>query len=269
MVCRSPMGVTLFWWWSTVWVVGSFHCPRPPFHYSHSGHCLYWGGGSSPWDSSFDHVWSTQGVLSLFWTELFHLQGMSLKHNTAYHPQTDGQMKVVNRCIKTYLCCFALDKPQQWLRWLPWAEYWYNTSFHTLTETTPFRILYSCDPPPLNHFGTWVTKVASVEQELQSRDALLVEFKHHPTRAQEKMKAKADGKRRDVQFAAAALSAEVFDRSPERKTSPRYYGPYAVVARIGPVAYKLQLPDSVTVHPVFHVSQLRRICGVIEPSFHI
>lgn len=138
--------------------------------------------------------------LSLFWTELFRLQGTSLKRSTTYHSQTDGQMEVVNRCIETYLRCFTSDKPRQWLRWLPWVEYWYNTSFHTSAQTTLIRILYSHDPPPLIRFGIGVTKVASVKEDLQSRDAILAELKHHLTRAQEKMKAKVDGKRRNVQF---------------------------------------------------------------------
>jgi hypothetical protein len=43
------------------------------------------------------------------------------------------------------------------------------------------------------------------------------------------------------------------------KLSPRYIGPYLITARVGSLAYRLQLPESMAgVHPVFHVSMLRK-----------
>jgi hypothetical protein len=65
---------------------------------------------------------------SAFWGELIRFQGTTLKMSTSYHPQTDGQTEIVNKCLENCLRCFTQDSPKHWTNWLPWAEYWYNTS---------------------------------------------------------------------------------------------------------------------------------------------
>ena len=62
--------------------------------------------------------------ISNFWQELFKIQGIELHLSTTYHPQTDGQTEVVNKCLETYLRCFASEKKKQWAQWLPLAEWW-------------------------------------------------------------------------------------------------------------------------------------------------
>lgn len=86
--------------------------------------------------------------ISHFWTELFKVQGTKLKRSTSYHPQTDGQTEIVNKCVKHYLRCFCCEKPKKWSQWIG-AEYWYNTTFQISIGITPFQAVYGRPPLPL------------------------------------------------------------------------------------------------------------------------
>ncbi|GJU28568.1 retrotransposable element Tf2 [Tanacetum coccineum] len=115
--------------------------------------------------------------VSHFWREIFKYQGTVMKQSTAYHPQTNGQSEVVNRSLDTYLRCFASERPKEWAKWLPWAEYWYNTSFHSGIGRTPFKVLYDRDPPRLMSYDHDTTVTTEVDQYLWERDRVLAELR--------------------------------------------------------------------------------------------
>jgi hypothetical protein len=101
-----------------------------------------------------------------FWQEPFNLQGTQLHLITTYHPQIDGQTKVVDKCLQTYLRCFASKNKNQWAQWLPLAEWWYNTLYHTTTHMTPFEVVYGKNPPSVLSYLPGVSKVRAVHQML-------------------------------------------------------------------------------------------------------
>jgi len=85
--------------------------------------------------------------ISRFWQQLFQTQGTKLALSSAYHPETDGQSEVLNKTLEMYLRCLWYDNPQSWLKMLPWAQYWYNTSMDNTIKMTPYKALYGRDPP--------------------------------------------------------------------------------------------------------------------------
>ncbi|KAJ9541667.1 LOW QUALITY PROTEIN: hypothetical protein OSB04_028173 [Centaurea solstitialis] len=207
--------------------------------------------------------------ISLFWQELFRLQGTMLRMSSAYHPETDGQTEVVNRCLETYLRCFASEQPKSWSLWVAWAELWYNTTFHCSTGMTPFQIVYGRKPPLMMRYTQGETRVEQVAADLLDRDEALIQLKHHLLRAQQQMKKYADQKRRDEElkpgewvFLKLRPHRQLsFARRINQKLAPRYYGPFPVISQVGRVSYKLKFPSSSKVHPVFHISQLKKAVG--------
>ncbi|KAJ9542239.1 LOW QUALITY PROTEIN: hypothetical protein OSB04_028745, partial [Centaurea solstitialis] len=209
--------------------------------------------------------------------ELFQLQGSKLKYSSTYHPQSDGQTEVVNRCLEQYLRCWVSGKPRQWFKWLPWAELSYNTSYHTSLKSSPFKVLYGREPPPLLRYKVSSAKVQSVEHELLDRDMMLDEIKMNLLKAQFRMKQQTDLSRKDVSFKSGEWA--FLKLRPYRRKSlvmgnnpillARFYGPYRVLEQIEKVAYRLDLSDTARIHPVFHVSQLRKAVGnySVSPYF--
>jgi hypothetical protein len=113
--------------------------------------------------------------------------------STAYHPQTDGQMEVINCCLETYLRCFIADQPKGWTCWIPWAEYWFNTSFHESTQTTHFEVVYDRKPPPIFRCILGEVRVEAVQRELLDPDEVLKQLKLHLQRAQELFRSRRMG----------------------------------------------------------------------------
>jgi hypothetical protein len=112
--------------------------------------------------------------------------------STAYHPQIDGQTEVVNKCLETYLRCFASEKPHQWAQWLPLTEWWYNTSYHGATKMTPYEVVYGQKPLSVTSYLPGTSKVQAVDHTLHTREAILHILKDNLVMAQNRMKQQVD-----------------------------------------------------------------------------
>jgi hypothetical protein len=60
--------------------------------------------------------------------------------------ERERERERVNQCLKNYLRCIVFLEPKKWLSWLPLAEWWYNTTFHTSLKYSPFEALYGYPP---------------------------------------------------------------------------------------------------------------------------
>ncbi|XP_026439674.1 uncharacterized protein LOC113338474 [Papaver somniferum] len=135
---------------------------------------------------------------------------------------------------------------------------------------SPFHALYGYVPPHLDFPSTSITSVGAVEEYMKSRDAVLDILKHSLHQSQERMKFFTDLKRTERQFDVednVYLKLEPYRQSSvslriNLKLAAKYYGPYSVLQKIGLASYKPQLPAEARIHPVFHVSQLKKQTGV-------
>ena len=87
--------------------------------------------------------------------------------SSAYHPQTDRQTEIVNKCVEAYLRSFVTDKQNKWLQWLHLAEWLYNSTYHTSAKMTPFQALYGYAPTGWKEIVQGDAKVRAINSQLE------------------------------------------------------------------------------------------------------
>ncbi|XP_070035135.1 uncharacterized protein [Nicotiana tomentosiformis] len=202
---------------------------------------------------------------SSFWKEFLSAQGVTLHTSTAYHPQTDGQSEVLNRCLETYSRYFCTDSPADWGAFLSIAEWWYNSSPHSAIQPSPFELLYGY--PPLIHLPYLLgdSFVDVVKDFILVREFKLQLAKFHLCRAQRRMQAQTNSHKSDKEFQVGdwvfvklqPYRQSTLSISSYHKLTFKYFAPYPIIERVGLVAYKLLLPLEVQIHPTLHISQLK------------
>ena len=127
-----------------------------------------------------------------FWKELFNHIGTYLNMSFAYHPQIDGQTKVVNKCLEAYLCCYAIEKQNKWAQWLHLAEWWYNSTYHTSAKMIPFQALYGYEPPKWKDLSIVQTNLPTVKNQLEETQKIVQILKENLNNVRNRMKQQAD-----------------------------------------------------------------------------
>ncbi|GKD85277.1 putative reverse transcriptase domain-containing protein [Tanacetum coccineum] len=212
---------------------------------------------------------------SHFWQTLQKALGTRLDMSTAYHPQTDGQSERTIQTLEDMLRACVIDFGGNWDVHLPLAEFSYNNSYHSSIRCALFKALYGrkCRSPVLwEEIGESSLIGPELVQETTDKVVLI---KEKLKAARDRQKSYADNRRKPLEF-------EVGDRvllkvSPWKgvirfgtkgKLAPRYVGPFEILERIGPVAYRLRLPEELSsVHDTFHMSNLKKCLA--DANLHV
>lgn len=119
------------------------------------------------------------------------------------------------------------------------------------------------------------SNIEAVESLLTDRDATFQTIHKKLLKAQDLMKKQPDHKHREMHYQVGdwvLLRLQPYRQSSAKGTSlssaklaKRFYGPFQVMERIGPVACKLKLPEEAKIHPVFHCSKLKPFRGSPVP----
>ena len=192
--------------------------------------------------------------------------GTKLQFSTAFHPQTDGQTERTIQTLEDMIRACVMDFGGSWDDHLPLVEFSYNNSYHSSIQMAPYEALYGrkCRSP-LYWEDLGENRILGPDL-LEATKAKVRLIQERVKAAQSRQKAYADHRRRELEFEKGdyvflriSPMKGVFRFGKRGKLNPRYIGPFEVLERVGRVAYRLALPPHLShVHPVFHVSMLRK-----------
>ncbi|KAL5594222.1 uncharacterized protein BROUX77_007569 [Berkeleyomyces rouxiae] len=201
----------------------------------------------------------------LFWTEVCRQLSITRRLSTAFHPETDGAQERSNQEIETYLRAFTVFLQDDWAALLPQAQVALNNRTATATGLSPFFFThgYNIDPldmttdhepgstvSPATAGHNWLAKHRDATAFAQASMAFALETQErHANRGRQAAEAFKVGDR-------VYLRLRNVRTIRPSKTLDWLALPYRVIQVVGTHAVKLDTPTGI--HPVFHVSLVRR-----------
>jgi transposase InsO family protein len=207
---------------------------------------------------------------SKFWQELAAQLGINHKLSTAYHPQTDGQTERVNQVVEQYLRCYINYDQDDWVKWLPLAQYCYNSTKSATTKISPFFANYGYEPKMWHNPRTGpMNQQAIIEAEhlKELHDAIQQEILF----VNQKIKKYYDAKRSPEPIFGEGDMVYLSRRNiktkrPSDKLDYKKLGPFRIIRKVSSVNYELDLPETMHCHPIFHIALLEPAEDDDEPT---
>jgi hypothetical protein len=230
-----------------------------------------------------DHVFSKHGLpldmihdrdprfTGHFCKSVCNLLKLHQSVTSAYHPQSDGQTERMNRTIEQVLRAHAAQYSEEWDKNLSMVEFAMNNSVHAGLKHTPFFLNFGLHPvTPIMLEAIKLTKESiskdtskcpSAKHYLLAREEAFKHAMNHLSKARDRYKSYADAKRTDPTYKKGDLvllsTVNLNKHQLRRKLYPRFVGPFEILEEVNDVAYKLDLPTTLNIHDVFHVSLLK------------
>ncbi|GJT41106.1 putative reverse transcriptase domain-containing protein [Tanacetum coccineum] len=191
--------------------------------------------------------------------------GVTHRLSTAYYPQISGQVEVSNRGLKRILERNVGENHASWSDKLDDALWAFRTAFKIPIGCTPYKISPIC----WAEVGDAQLTGPEIVRETTEK---IIQIKHRLQASRDRQKCYADKRRKPLEFQVG--DKVMLKVSPWKgvirfgkrgKLNPRYIGPFKILAKVGTVAYRLELPEKLSrVHSTFHVSNLKK-CLSDEP----
>ncbi|GKB65463.1 putative reverse transcriptase domain-containing protein [Tanacetum coccineum] len=212
---------------------------------------------------------------SRFWQSIQEALGTRLDMSTAYHPHTDGQSERTIQTFEDMLRAYVLDFGGSWDVHLPLVEFSYNNSYHASVRCASFETLYGrkCRSPIM-----WakVGEGQLIGPELvQETTEKISQIKDRLKVVRDRQKSYADKRRKPLEFSVGdyvLLKVSpwkgVVRFGKKGKLAPRFVGLFEIIEKVGPVAYRLYLPEELNgVHDMFYMSNLKKCLA--DPTLQV
>nr|GEZ48593.1 putative reverse transcriptase domain-containing protein [Tanacetum cinerariifolium] len=212
---------------------------------------------------------------SRFWQSMQKVLVTRLDMSTAYHPQADSQSERIIQTLEDMLRACVLDFEGSWDVHLSLIEFLYNNSYHSSVRCASFEALYGikCRSPIM---WTEVGEGQLIGHELvQETTEKISQIKDRLNATRDRQKSYANKKRKPLEFSVGdyvllkvSPLKGVVRFGKKGNLAPRFVGPFKIIEKVGPVAYRLDLPEELNgVHDTFHVSNLKKCLG--DPTLQV